>query len=48
MADVLSYQPGGKAEQNVHILVDHLADWLEEENEKNLVFHTFSNTGWLT
>jgi hypothetical protein len=48
MADVLSYQPGGKAEQNVHMLVDHLADWLEEENEKNLVFHTFSNTGWLT
>lgn len=48
MADVLSYQPGGKAEQNVHMLVDHLADWLEEEHEKNLVFHTFSNTGWLT
>ncbi|XP_058772078.1 uncharacterized protein LOC131645903 [Vicia villosa] len=48
MAEVMSYQPGGKAEQNVHMLVDHLADWLEEENEKNLVFHTFSNTGWLT
>ena len=48
MAEVLGYQPGGKAEQNVHMLVNHLADWLEEENEKNLVFHTFSNTGWLT
>lgn len=48
MAEVMSYQPGGKAEQNVHMLVDHLADWLEEENEKNLMFHTFSNTGWLT
>lgn len=48
MGEVLSYQPGGKAEQNVHLLVDHLADWLEEENQKNLVFHTFSNTGWLT
>ncbi|CAK8574248.1 unnamed protein product [Lathyrus sativus] len=48
MAEVMSYHPGGKAEQNVHMLVDHLADWLEEENEKNLVFHTFSNTGWLT
>ncbi|XP_057424399.1 uncharacterized protein LOC130717990 [Lotus japonicus] len=48
MSEILSYQPGGKAEQNVHMLVDHLADWLEGENEKNLVFHTFSNTGWLT
>ncbi|CAI8601721.1 unnamed protein product [Vicia faba] len=48
MSEVMSYQPGGKAEQNVHMLVNHLADWLEEENEKNLVFHTFSNTGWLT
>lgn len=48
MGEVLSYQPRGKAEQNVHMLVDHLAGWLEGENEKNLVFHTFSNTGWLT
>nr|ACU18689.1 unknown [Glycine max] len=48
MGEVLSYQPGGKAEQNVHLLVDHLAEWLEGESDKNLVFHTFSNTGWLT
>ncbi|KAL2323959.1 hypothetical protein Fmac_023017 [Flemingia macrophylla] len=48
MGEVLSYTPGGKAEQNVHLLVDHLAGWLEGESEKNLVFHTFSNTGWLT
>ena len=48
MDEVLSYKPGGKAEQNVQLLVNHLADWLEGENEKNLVFHTFSNTGWLT
>ncbi|KAL5140296.1 Transmembrane protein 53 [Glycine soja] len=48
MGEILSYQPGGKAEQNVHLLVDHLADWLEGESDKNLVFHTFSNTGWLT
>lgn len=48
MAEVLSYQIGGKAEQHVDLLVNHLADWLEEENHKNLVFHTFSNTGWLT
>lgn len=48
MAEVLSYQVGGKAEQDIDLLVNHLADWLEEEHEKNLVFHTFSNTGWLT
>lgn len=48
MAEILSYQIGGKAEQNVDLLVNHLCDWLEEENGKNLVFHTFSNTGWLT
>lgn len=47
MAEVLSYQVGGKAEQNVELLVNHLADWLEDDG-KNLVFHTFSNTGWLT
>lgn len=48
MAEILSYQVGGKAEKNVELLVNHLADWLEEEDGKNLVFHTFSNTGWLT
>ncbi|KAI4328580.1 hypothetical protein L6164_020920 [Bauhinia variegata] len=48
MGEILSYQPGGKAEENIKLLVNHLADWLEGENEKNLVFHTFSNTGWLT
>ncbi|GMJ12987.1 hypothetical protein like AT3G19970 [Hibiscus trionum] len=47
MVDIISYQAGGKAEQNVDMLVNHLADWLEEEHGKNLVFHTFSNTGWL-
>ncbi|KAL8535728.1 hypothetical protein ACS0TY_011384 [Phlomoides rotata] len=48
MSEVLSYQVGGKVEQDVESLVNHLADWLEEEDGKNLVFHTFSNTGWLT
>ncbi|KAK6122487.1 hypothetical protein DH2020_043773 [Rehmannia glutinosa] len=48
MSDVLSYKVGGKAEQDVELLVTHLAEWLEEEHGKNLVFHTFSNTGWLT
>lgn len=48
MNEVLSYQVGGKAELEIELLVNHLADWLEEEPGKNLVFHTFSNTGWLT
>ncbi|KAK1438021.1 hypothetical protein QVD17_03822 [Tagetes erecta] len=47
MSEILSYQVGGKAEQHVELLVNHLAEWLEEEYGKNLVFHTFSNTGWL-
>ncbi|XP_074285572.1 uncharacterized protein LOC141611061 [Silene latifolia] len=48
MSEVLSYQVGGKAEQDVELLVNHLAEWLEEEHGKNLLIHTFSNTGWLT
>ncbi|GFP94017.1 transmembrane protein 53-b [Phtheirospermum japonicum] len=48
MSEVLGYQVGGKAEKDVELLVDHIADWLDEESGKNLVFHTFSNTGWLT
>ncbi|XP_021896869.1 transmembrane protein 53 [Carica papaya] len=48
MSEILSYQVGGKAERSIELLVNHLADWLEEEQGKNLVFHTFSNTGWLT
>ncbi|GJR34433.1 transmembrane protein 53 [Tanacetum coccineum] len=47
MSEVLSYQVGGKAEEHVDLLVNHLAEWLEDECGKNLVFHTFSNTGWL-
>lgn len=48
MSDIISFKVGGKAEQHIDLLVNHLASWLEEENGKNLVFHTFSNTGWLT
>uniref|UniRef100_A0A3Q7EVJ5 Uncharacterized protein n=1 Tax=Solanum lycopersicum TaxID=4081 RepID=A0A3Q7EVJ5_SOLLC len=48
MSEIISYQVGGKAEQHIELLVNHLVDWLEEEHGKNLVFHTFSNTGWLT
>ncbi|KAG9441982.1 hypothetical protein H6P81_017836 [Aristolochia fimbriata] len=48
MSDIISYNVGGKAEQNVGLLADHLASWVGEELGKKLVFHTFSNTGWLT
>ncbi|XP_074561666.1 uncharacterized protein LOC141817958 [Curcuma longa] len=48
MADVVSYKVGGKVERDVESLAEHLVDWVAEEEGKNLVFHTFSNTGWLT
>ncbi|XP_049384123.1 uncharacterized protein LOC125848311 [Solanum stenotomum] len=48
MSEILSYQVGGKAEQDIEMLVNHIVDWLEEEHGKNLVFHTLSNTRWLT
>ncbi|KAG6517828.1 transmembrane protein 53-like [Zingiber officinale] len=48
MADVVSYKVGGKVERDVESLAEHLVDWASEEKGKNLVFHTFSNTGWLT
>lgn len=48
MSEVLSYRVGGKAELDVEMLVNHLVEWMDEEHGKNLVFHTFSNTGWLT
>ncbi|XP_068639705.1 uncharacterized protein [Aristolochia californica] len=48
MSDIINYNVGGKAEQNVDSLADHLASWVSEEPGKKLVFHTFSNTGWLT
>ncbi|KAG6543199.1 hypothetical protein Mapa_015449 [Marchantia paleacea] len=49
MADILSFTMGGKAEAHVDELASHLAMWLDEERgDKHLIFHTFSNTGWLT
>lgn len=52
MKDIASFRPGGKAEQQLDLLVTHLAHWMKEDNkdstEKYLIFHTFSNTGWLT
>ncbi|KAE8786985.1 transmembrane protein 53 [Hordeum vulgare] len=43
----LCYNVKGKAEKNVELLSEHLADWVREEDGKKIVFHTFSNTGWL-
>ncbi|PHT58309.1 hypothetical protein CQW23_00672 [Capsicum baccatum] len=48
MSEILSYQVGGKAKEDIELLVNHRADWLEEKHAKSLVFHTFSNTEWLT
>ncbi|WOL13364.1 hypothetical protein Cni_G22134 [Canna indica] len=48
LGDVMSYKVGGRVEQDVELLAEHLVDWVSEEDGKNLVFHTFSNTGWLT
>lgn len=47
MSDILSYNLGGKAEKNVEMLSEHIADWVREESGKKIIFHTFSNTGWL-
>ncbi|CAM0953310.1 unnamed protein product [Alopecurus aequalis] len=48
MSDIVSYSAGGgKAERNVEMLSEHLAEWVREEDGKKIVFHTFSNTGWL-
>lgn len=44
MTHILSYNVGGKAEQNVVLLANHLIDWVAEERGKNVIFHTFSNT----
>lgn len=55
MTDVLSFNVVGKAEEQLDTLAHDLAQWLCEkegnsvaEGEKQLMFHTFSNTGWLT
>ncbi|KAL6603365.1 hypothetical protein ACP70R_043726 [Stipagrostis hirtigluma subsp. patula] len=47
MSDIVSYNLGGKAEKNVEMLSEHLAGWVREESGKKIIFHTFSNTGWL-
>lgn len=48
MGDIIGYKIGGKVEQNLDLFAEHLAGCVAEEDGKKLVFHTFSNTGWLT
>ncbi|KAH6755168.1 alpha/beta-Hydrolases superfamily protein [Perilla frutescens var. hirtella] len=47
--DVLSFDLGKKLEERVRKLADELAAWLSDESGRDrfLIFHTFSNTGWL-
>ncbi|XP_057770070.1 uncharacterized protein LOC130989919 [Salvia miltiorrhiza] len=46
--DVLSFDLGKKLEERVRSLADELAAWLDRGGrDRFLVFHTFSNTGWL-
>lgn len=52
MRDLLSLRAGDRAEEHVDVLTQNLVQWLKEDasqgNEKIVIFHTFSNTGWLT
>lgn len=55
MTDILSFKVEKNAEEHVNSLARHLSQWLSDQGEhadiegdKQLMFHTFSNTGWLT
>ncbi|KAL7101861.1 hypothetical protein ACP275_08G081200 [Erythranthe tilingii] len=47
--DVLSFDLGKKLEERIQKLARELASWLSDETGRDrvLIFHTFSNTGWL-
>jgi hypothetical protein len=52
MKDLFTLDAVDKAEKHVDILTGNLVNWIKEDveqgNDKHLIFHTFSNTGWLT
>ncbi|XP_058092069.1 uncharacterized protein LOC131237962 isoform X3 [Magnolia sinica] len=51
MRDLLGFDLGRKVEGRIAALAEDLIEWLSErekdEREPALLFHTFSNTGWL-
>lgn len=50
--DVLSLDLGRRLQERISALAMEIAEWLSETEkdgrERFLLFHTFSNTGWLT
>lgn len=47
--DVLCFDLGRKVENRIQELANELVSWLSkaEGRQRGLIFHTFSNTGWL-
>lgn len=51
VGDVLSFDLGRRLEERIGSLATELADWVsgseKDGEDRVLMFHTFSNTGWL-
>ncbi|GLJ19465.1 hypothetical protein SUGI_0351440 [Cryptomeria japonica] len=50
--DLLSFKPGEKAEHHIENFAQELASWMsgkeDDGRERHVMFHIFSNTGWLS